>query len=105
MLFEGTRMNQNEIINYNLLKATLRNLVENKVKVHPQQSEEYYEIRLGNIVNFRLRFQNLFFLIYSQLKSDNNTEFPYLKRLELENRSISELQKLLVTESILKELE
>jgi hypothetical protein len=98
-------MNQDEIINYNLLKGTLRNLVEDKVKVRPQQYDDYYENLCVTKVNFHRRLLNLYFLVYSQLKSDNNTELPYLKRLELENRSISELQKLLVTESILKELE
>ena len=105
MLLEGTRMNQDEIINYNLLKATLRVLVDSKVKVHPQQFDDYYTNLYVTRVNFHRRLPTLFFLIFSQLKLDSNVEFPYLKRLELENRSISELQKLLVTESILKELE
>jgi hypothetical protein len=98
-------MNQDEIINYNLLKGTFRILVDSKVKVHPPKFDDYYDNLYVTRVNFNRRFPAFFFLIYSQLQPDSNLEFPYLKRLELENRSISELQKLLVTESILKELE
>jgi hypothetical protein len=97
-------MNQEDIISHNLLKVTLRNLVENRVNPHVKQRDEYFENCLNNIANFN-RSTNLFLLIYHNLKSKNNVYLPYLKRLELENRSISELQKLLVTESILKELE
>jgi hypothetical protein len=96
-------MNQEEIINYNLLKGTLRNLVGKFINFRQEDIEDEYYLRLNRVNIYQgPRFWHL---IFDFMKPDSNLELPYLKRLELENRSISELQKLLVTESILKELE
>ena len=103
MLLEGTRMNQDEIINYNLLKVTLRNLVGKFINFRQDDVEDEYYLRLNRVNIYQgPRFWHL---IFNFMKPDINLEFPYLKRLELENRSISELLKLSLTESILKELE